>query len=165
MGTCSSFLFMNKDALMLSVEAVRYIIRISPCIGAVSVGSISTNFFISLSAASASCVHCMFFLSVQLLSTLKNGSDLSVPFDRKWLRAAIFPLRLCTSLSVFGCSTSVMAFTFEGLARIPFLVMRCPKNGPSSTPKEHFFGFSCTLDHHVIDICLMVSPYLMVEDL
>ncbi|GKA85459.1 hypothetical protein Tco_0807113 [Tanacetum coccineum] len=89
MGTCSSFLFMNKDALMLSVEAVRYIIRISPCIGA-------------------------------LLSTLKNRSDLSVPFDRKWLRAAIFPLRLCTSLSVFGCSTSVMAFTFKGLAVIPF---------------------------------------------
>ncbi|GKC34833.1 hypothetical protein Tco_1047217 [Tanacetum coccineum] len=145
MGTCSSFLFVNKVALMLCVEAVRYIIRTSPCIGSVSVGSISTNFFISWSAAFASCVHCMFFLSVQLLSTLKKGRDLSAPFDMKRLRAAIFSLRLYISLNVFGCSTSVIAFTFEGLARIPCLVMRCPKNGPSSTPKEHFFGFSFML--------------------
>ncbi|GJU05441.1 OTU domain-containing protein 5 [Tanacetum coccineum] len=51
------------------------------------------------------------------------------PFDalyRKWLRAAIFPLRLCISLNVFVCSTSVIAFTFEGLDRIPCLVMICP---------------------------------------
>ncbi|GJU15992.1 hypothetical protein Tco_1143958 [Tanacetum coccineum] len=114
MGTCSSFLFANKAALMLFVEAVRYIIRTSPCIGA-------------------------------LLSTLKKGRDFLAPFDRKRLRAAIFPLRLYISLSVFGCSTLVIDFTFEGLARIPCLVMRCPKNRPSSTPKEHFFGFNFML--------------------
>ncbi|GJR61114.1 hypothetical protein Tco_1503276 [Tanacetum coccineum] len=95
MGTCSSSLFANKAALILSVEAV--------------------------SAAFASCVHCMFFLYVRLLSTLKKGRDLLAPFDRKRLRAAIFPLRLYTSLSVVSCSTSVMDFTFEGLACIPCL--------------------------------------------
>nr|GEZ72456.1 hypothetical protein [Tanacetum cinerariifolium] len=71
------------------------------------------------------------------------------------MRAAIFLLRLCTSLGVFGCSTSVMAFNFEGLARIPCLVMRFPKNGPSSMLKEHFFRR--TFDHHVIDIYLKAS--------
>ncbi|GJZ95144.1 hypothetical protein Tco_0667347 [Tanacetum coccineum] len=79
MGTCSSSLFANKAALMLSIEAV---------------------------------------------SILKKVRDLSAPFDRKRLRAAIFLLRLCTSLSVFGCSTSVMAFTIEGLARIPCLASK-----------------------------------------
>ncbi|GJX35131.1 GDSL esterase/lipase [Tanacetum coccineum] len=95
MGTYSSSPFANKAALTLFVEAVRYIIRISPCTGAIS-----------------------------LLSTLKKGRDLSAPFDRKRPRAAIFLLRLCTSLSVFGCSTSVMAFTFEGLAHIPCLASK-----------------------------------------
>nr|GEV04721.1 hypothetical protein [Tanacetum cinerariifolium] len=83
--------------------------------------------------------------SHELLSTLKKGSDLSAPFDKKRLSVVIFSLRLCTSLSSFGYSTAVMTFTFKGLARIPCLVMRCPKNGPSSTPKEHFFRLSFML--------------------
>ncbi|GJT17567.1 hypothetical protein Tco_0876273 [Tanacetum coccineum] len=95
MGTCPSSLLANKAMLMLSVEAARYIIRTSPCIGAVSVGKVSTNFFISWSVAAAFCVHYIFFLSVQLLSTLKKGRDLSVPFERNRLKAANFPLRLC----------------------------------------------------------------------
>ncbi|GJV22493.1 hypothetical protein Tco_1371513 [Tanacetum coccineum] len=94
MGTCPSSLLVNKVALMLSVEAARYIIRTSPCISALSVGKVSTSFFISWSAATASCVHYMFFLSVRLLSTLKKGRDLSAPFDKNRLRAANFPLRL-----------------------------------------------------------------------
>ncbi|GKB94573.1 hypothetical protein Tco_0980710 [Tanacetum coccineum] len=106
MGTCPSSLLANKVALMLSVEAARYIIRTSPCIGVVSIGKVSKNFFISWSVAAASCVHCMFLLSVQLLSTLKKGRDLSAPFDRNRLRAANFPLRLCMSLSIFGCLES-----------------------------------------------------------
>ncbi|GKG54809.1 hypothetical protein Tco_0562796, partial [Tanacetum coccineum] len=57
MGTCPSSILMNKATLMLSVEAARYIIRTSPCIGIVSVGKVSTNFFISWSAAAASCIH------------------------------------------------------------------------------------------------------------
>nr|GEW19972.1 putative reverse transcriptase domain-containing protein [Tanacetum cinerariifolium] len=53
-----------------------------------------------------------------------EGRDLSMPFDMKRLGAAIFPLRFYTSLSVFSCLTSVMAFTFEGLARIPCLASK-----------------------------------------
>ncbi|GJS83028.1 hypothetical protein Tco_0749569 [Tanacetum coccineum] len=65
-------------ALMLSVKAIRYIIRTSPCIGAMSISKSSINFFISWSAASAS-------------------ASASTPLDRKRLRAANFPLRLCFS--------------------------------------------------------------------
>nr|GEU28876.1 integrase, catalytic region, zinc finger, CCHC-type, peptidase aspartic, catalytic [Tanacetum cinerariifolium] len=79
------------------------------------------------------------------MSKLEKGRDLLTPFDRKLLRAAIFLLRLCTSLIGFSCSTSVIDFTLEGLARIPCLVMRCPKDGRSSTLKEHFFGLSFML--------------------
>ncbi|GJY92901.1 hypothetical protein Tco_0508683 [Tanacetum coccineum] len=129
MGTCSSSLFANKAALMLSIEAVRYIIRISPCTGAVSVST---------------------------FEYFEEGKGSFAPFDRKRLRAAIFLLRLCTSLSVFGCLTSVMAFTFEGLARIPCLVMRCPKNRPSSMPKEHFFELSFMLiDRNFLKVSLI----------
>ncbi|GJX46026.1 hypothetical protein Tco_0271216 [Tanacetum coccineum] len=74
-----------------------------------------------------------------------NGSDLSTPFERNWLSAASFSLRLCISLSVLGSYKSVIALTFEGLALISCLVMRCPKNKRSSALKEHFFGLSFML--------------------
>nr|GFC33159.1 hypothetical protein [Tanacetum cinerariifolium]GFC34695.1 hypothetical protein [Tanacetum cinerariifolium] len=70
-----------------------------------------------------------------LLSALKNESNLSTSFERNQPRAASFPLRLCISLSVLGGFKSVIALTFEGLAWIPCLVMRSPKNDPSLTPK------------------------------
>nr|GEV35731.1 hypothetical protein [Tanacetum cinerariifolium] len=54
MGTCLSSLLANKAVLMLFVKAARYIIRTCPCIGAVSIGKVFTNFFISRSAAAAS---------------------------------------------------------------------------------------------------------------
>nr|GEX75001.1 hypothetical protein [Tanacetum cinerariifolium] len=76
---------------MLSVKAVRYIIRTSPCIGAVSVGKVSINFFISWCAAAACCVH---------------------------------------------------SFTFEALAAMPCLVVRCLKTRPSLMPKVYFFRAS-----------------------
>ncbi|GJZ42041.1 hypothetical protein Tco_0588927 [Tanacetum coccineum] len=87
----------------------------------------------------------MLFLSLHPLSTLKKARDLFAPFDKNLLRAASFPLRLCMSFSVLGWSRSVTALTFEGLAFMPCLVMRCPKKGPSSTPNEHFFRFSFML--------------------
>ncbi|GJT76397.1 hypothetical protein Tco_1043122 [Tanacetum coccineum] len=96
-------------------------------------------------ASSASAVHRIVFLSIQLLSALKKGSDFSTPFERNQLSAASFPLRLYTPLSVFGGSKSVTTLTFKGLALIPCLVMRCPRNGYSSTLKEHFFGLSFML--------------------
>ncbi|GJR72984.1 hypothetical protein Tco_0085349 [Tanacetum coccineum] len=76
MGTCPFSLLANKAALMLSVEAARYIIRTSPCIGAVSVGKVSTNFFVSWSAAAASCVHC---IQEALLAESREG--LYLPID------------------------------------------------------------------------------------
>ncbi|GKA20636.1 hypothetical protein Tco_0700625, partial [Tanacetum coccineum] len=41
---------------------------------------------------------------------------------------------------------SKTVFTFEGFALIPFLMMRCPRNGLFSTPKEHFPGLSFMLN-------------------
>nr|GEX34428.1 hypothetical protein [Tanacetum cinerariifolium] len=66
-------------------------------------------------------------LFVVAASALRKGSDFSAPFDRKWLSAASFPLRLCMSLSVLGGLSTVTALTFKGLALIPCLVIRCPK--------------------------------------
>ncbi|GKC89718.1 hypothetical protein Tco_1150367 [Tanacetum coccineum] len=63
-----------------------------------------------------------------LLRALKNGSDLSAPFERNQLSAVSFPLRLCISLNIFGGLRSLIALTFDGLDLIPCLVMRCPKN-------------------------------------
>ncbi|GKA95088.1 hypothetical protein Tco_0817126 [Tanacetum coccineum] len=117
--TCLTSLSASKMALMLYVEATRYITNTSPLIGAVSVGKISMNFFIFQKASSASAIHLIVFLSVQLLSALKKGSDFSAPFERNQISAASFPLRLCTSLSIFNVSKSVTALTFEGLALIP----------------------------------------------
>ncbi|GKA31818.1 hypothetical protein Tco_0718185 [Tanacetum coccineum] len=103
-------------------------------------------------------------LFVEAVSTLKKGRDLLAPYDRKRLRAAIFPLRLYISLSVFGCSTLVIDFTFEGLARIPCLVMRCPKNGPSSTPKEHFFRFNFMLIDQNFSNVSLISANISSSD-
>nr|GEV79492.1 putative reverse transcriptase, RNA-dependent DNA polymerase [Tanacetum cinerariifolium] len=118
-----------------------------------------------------------------ILSALKNGSDFSAPIDRNQFNAASFPLRLCTSLSVRRSSKLVLALTIEGLALIPCLVMRCPRNGPFLTLKEHFFRLSFILmdrslskvscisfnmlssevlfDYHVIHISFNVSPDLI----
>ncbi|GKB63128.1 hypothetical protein Tco_0919314 [Tanacetum coccineum] len=139
------FSFSSRTTLILSVEAVRYITKTLPLIGAVSVSNISMNSFIFQKASSALAVYCRVFSPVQFLSTLKNGSGLSDPFERNLLRAANFSLRVCISLGVLHRFRSVIALTFEGLALIPCLVMRCPKNGPSSTPKERFFGLSFIL--------------------
>ncbi|GKE66353.1 hypothetical protein Tco_1520514, partial [Tanacetum coccineum] len=83
---------------MLSFDAARYIIKVSPALGAVSIGKAWTNFFIFLNALLASFVQCILFLPLQLFSILKKGRDLSAPFYKKRLRAASFPLRLCISL-------------------------------------------------------------------
>nr|GEV03451.1 putative ribonuclease H-like domain-containing protein [Tanacetum cinerariifolium] len=143
MGSYLSSIFANSAAPMLFVEVVRYIVRASPFIGPVIVSKISMNFFFFWRASSASCAHYMLFLFVQLLSILKKGRDLSPTLDKNWLSAASFPLRLCISLSVFGCSWSVTTFTFEGLALIPFLLVYCIE---SLAPNHYGFRYSC----HVI---------------
>ncbi|GJR97301.1 reverse transcriptase domain-containing protein [Tanacetum coccineum] len=105
MGTYSSFLFMNKAVLMLSTKVVRYIIRTSPCIGVMSswaeafpqISSFLGVLFLLLASIVCSSYMC------RLLSTLKNGRDLSAPSlsDRKGggKGCAIFPLRAFRSAS------------------------------------------------------------------
>ncbi|GKD72635.1 hypothetical protein Tco_1330917 [Tanacetum coccineum] len=145
MGTYLSSLSVSKMALILSIEAAIYITNTSPLIGAVSVGRISMSFFILRKASSASVVHRIVFLSVQLLSALKKRSYFLAPFERNRLSTDSFLLRLCMSFSVFGGFESITALFFEGLALSPYLVMKCPKNIPSSTPEEHFFRLSFML--------------------
>ncbi|GJY81432.1 retrovirus-related pol polyprotein from transposon TNT 1-94 [Tanacetum coccineum] len=102
-------------ALMLSVKAIRYIIRTSPCIGAMSISKSSTNFFISWSAASASA---------------------STPLDRKRLRAANFPLRLYFSsttmvLGIYVISAWVHAKTSAlDIRRSHSLSLKCFDENP-----------------------------------
>nr|GEX57034.1 reverse transcriptase domain-containing protein [Tanacetum cinerariifolium] len=78
-------------------------------------------------------------------SILKKGRDLSALFDKKRLRAASFPLRLCISFNARAFSNSMTALIFKGLAFMHCLVIRCPKNRPYFTTNEHFFGFSFML--------------------
>ncbi|GJV72642.1 hypothetical protein Tco_1492637 [Tanacetum coccineum] len=134
-----------NTALILSSKAAGYIIRVSPLMGAVTVDSASKSSFILQKASSAFAVHWTIFPLVQLLSVRLKGSVLSALFERKRFRAANFLLRFYISLTDLGGCRSEIAFTFEGLAFIPCLVMRCPDNIPSTMPKEHFFGLSFKL--------------------
>nr|GFC96140.1 hypothetical protein [Tanacetum cinerariifolium] len=79
------------------------------------------------------------------VEVLKNGRDLSTDLARKRLRAASFPLKLCIFFSVRGDWRSAKSLVFLGLALIPFDVTIYPRNFPSSTTKEHFFGFNFIL--------------------
>nr|GEV09417.1 hypothetical protein [Tanacetum cinerariifolium] len=65
---------LTRTALMHSLEAARYTIRLSPALGATSVGSFSMYFFISLKALSASFVHAKSFFSKHPYNVLKKGS-------------------------------------------------------------------------------------------
>ncbi|GJS95242.1 hypothetical protein Tco_0802210 [Tanacetum coccineum] len=99
----------------------------------------------------------------QFFSTFRKGSALSVPFERNRLKAASFSLRHCISLTVLGSFKSKIAFTFEGLALIPLFVIRYPRNGPSSTLKDHFLGLSEGVLRSLLGglFELLLSSYLM----
>ncbi|GJU08623.1 hypothetical protein Tco_1125053 [Tanacetum coccineum] len=102
----TSFMRCSKviDASLLSVSAFlfRYLLSDLPEVG-------NPRIF----ALSASSVYCMLFLSSHHLSALKKARDLSAPFDKNWLRAASFVLRLCMSFNVLGWSRSVTALTLK----------------------------------------------------
>nr|GEY64288.1 hypothetical protein [Tanacetum cinerariifolium] len=144
-GICFLPLPTINTALKLSSEAMRYIIKVSPLMGAVTVSSASKSSFILRKASSAFAIYWTIFSLVQLLSVRIKGSVLSAPFERKRFRATNFLLRFYISLTDLGGCSSEISFTFEGLAFIPCLVMRCLENISSSTPKEHFFGLSFRL--------------------
>ncbi|GJS96913.1 hypothetical protein Tco_0803881 [Tanacetum coccineum] len=109
------------------------------------VGIFSMYLFISLKVLSASLVHVNYFLSRQPFSVLKKGKDFSALLDMNLFRAASFPLRFRTSLMVFGLFRLIRAWIFVGLALMPCFDNTCPRNWPSSIPKEHFFGLSFML--------------------
>ena len=79
---------------------------------------------------------------VFFLMLLKNGSHLSDIREINLLRAAIFPVNLCTSLIDFGVSIPEMDCNCVGLASMPRLVTICPKNCPEDTQNAHFAGFN-----------------------
>ncbi|GJV07742.1 hypothetical protein Tco_1345398 [Tanacetum coccineum] len=78
-------------------------------------------------------------ISIALTISSKVASVLSALFERNLLRAAIFLLRFCISLTILGCRKVDTAFTLEGYALMPCFVMIWPEYTPSSTLKEHFF--------------------------
>src|ERR1044071_5501265 len=99
-------------------------------------------FLSSKKAASASAVHRKSFLSTQFLSVLKKGKDLSADLGKKRFKAAILPLRLCTSFFVVGDFMSRTAWTLLGFALMLCFPTMWPRNFPSSNPKEHLTGLS-----------------------
>ncbi|GJZ03711.1 hypothetical protein Tco_0536986 [Tanacetum coccineum] len=144
-GTCFFPLSAINSALMLSSEAARYTIKVSPLTGAVTIGSASKSSFILRKALSAFVVHWIIFPLVQFFRVHMMGRVFSAPFERKRFIVANFLPRLCISLTDLGSCKSNIALTFEGFALISCLVMRCPENLPTSTLKEHFFGSSFRL--------------------
>src|ERR1043165_3632936 len=102
------------------------------------VGREAKYFFIWLKASSASSDHLKFFLSVQPLSVLKKGRDLSASFDMKRFKAASLPFKLSTSFLVCGDFMFRTAQTLLGLAFMLCFPTICPKNFPSSKPNKHF---------------------------
>ncbi|GKA91019.1 hypothetical protein Tco_0812889 [Tanacetum coccineum] len=101
-------------------------------------------------ASSISAIHCIVFLSAQLLKALKKGSDFLAPFDRNRLSAARFPLRICISLSVLGGS------------RVKLHVDRPePVEGLLNIFQHILFGD--TLDRHVINVGFKILSNLIAE--
>jgi hypothetical protein len=59
---------------------------------------------------------------MHFFSVLKNGKDFSADLDRKRLRLASLPFKLCTSFRVLGDGRRVTASDFYGQALIPSLL-------------------------------------------
>ena len=78
-------------------------------------------------------------------NTLKNGMHLFVALKTNLFRATTFPVKLCTSFTVFHDSTSIIAFTLFGFASIPHWDTMNPENSPEATVKTHFARFNFIL--------------------
>nr|GEU51348.1 uncharacterized mitochondrial protein AtMg00810-like [Tanacetum cinerariifolium] len=88
------------------------------------------------------------------LSSPNSISHLSTRLDFSGL-ARIYLMGLSVNTQI----EEEIAFTFEGLALIPCLVMRYPMKGPSSMLKEHFFGFP-----YLVMRCPMKGPSSMPKE-
>ncbi|GJT63911.1 hypothetical protein Tco_1015391 [Tanacetum coccineum] len=82
---------------------------------------------------------------VMSFNVSKKGNDFSADRERKRFSAANCPARLYISPQALGDCISAMSLVFAGLARMPSEVTMYPKNFPSVTLNEHFFGFSFML--------------------
>ena len=78
-------------------------------------------------------------------NTLKNDMHLSVALKTNLFKGATFPIKLCTSFTVFGELTSIIAFTLSGFASIPHWDTMNPKNFLEATAKTHFARFNFIL--------------------
>ena len=81
---------------------------------------------------------------VFLRNSLKNRQHLSEDLLMNRLRAAAI-LVSCTSFAFLGLISWSMAAICSGLASIPCLVTKCPRNLPELTPKVHFAALSLSL--------------------
>ena len=77
--------------------------------------------------------------------TWKKGWHLSLALDMNRLRAAILPVRRCTSFIPDGDGMSSTAFILSGFASIPQWLTIKPRNFSADTPKAHLTGFSFML--------------------
>jgi len=78
------------------------------------------------------------------LRSLKNGRHLFVD-QTNLLRAAILPLRRCTSFTFVGGDISIIALTLSGFASILLCDIIKPRNFPYGTTNIHLDGFSFML--------------------
>jgi hypothetical protein len=77
-----------------------------------------------------------------LTSTSKNGMFLSVDLEMNLFNYASLPVNLWAPFRDFGGSIRSMASILLGLASMPFVDTKQPRNFPFFTPKTHFSGFN-----------------------
>jgi hypothetical protein len=77
-------------------------------------------------------------------SISKNGKFLSADLDMNLFNDASLPVSRWAPFFVLGGSIRRIALILLGLASIPFVETRQPRNLPFFTPKTHFSGFNFT---------------------
>jgi uncharacterized membrane protein YedE/YeeE len=75
-------------------------------------------------------------------STSKKGKFLSADLEINLFNDASLPVNLWAPFLYFGGSIQSIASILLGLALIPFVDTKQPRNLPFFTPKIHFSGFS-----------------------
>ena len=78
--------------------------------------------------------------------------------------ATTFPVKLCTSFTVFGDLTSIIAFTLSEFASIPHWDTMNPKNFLEAIAKTHLAGFNFILYlRSVLKVSLRSSKWLALS--
>jgi hypothetical protein len=71
-----------------------------------------------------------------------NGKFLSADLEINLFNDASLPINLLSPFLDFGGSIRIIASILFGLASIPFVDTRHPRNFPFLTPKTHFSGLA-----------------------